>query len=136
MPARGRVSFMKLIGTGENLFPAGKVSGPLRRLESPQQVLELLDEEGPEDAKVIALTRFAGSTFLSPVMDKIAGIITSTGTRKGHLAIVARELELPCILGATIEECSDGCVVLLDCDDEKSASIYLISEPEPKPATD
>jgi len=116
---------MKLIGTGENLFPAGRVSGLLRRLDTPQQVLELLDEDGP---KVIALTRFAGSTFLSPVMDKIAGIITTTGTRKGHLAIVARELELPCILGSQLQDCAQGSMVMLDCTDEKTAKIYLFSE--------
>ncbi len=114
---------MKLIGTGENLFRAGKISGQLRRLDTPEQVLELLDEEG---TPVIAWTRFAGSTFLSPVMDKIAGIITTTGTSKGHLAIVARELGLPCVLAAQMQDCESGGQVLVDCTDEKQARIYLL----------
>jgi phosphoenolpyruvate-protein kinase (PTS system EI component) len=114
---------MTLIGSGENLFPAGKVAGLLRRIDTPEQVLELLDEEGEP---VIVWTNFAGSTFLSPVMDKIAGIITATGTSKGHLAIVARELGLPCVLGAKMEHCESGQSVLLDCTDNTTARIYLL----------
>ena len=114
---------MTLIGSGENLFPAGKVTGSLRRLDTPEQVLDLLDEEGPP---VIVWTHFAGSTFLSPIMDKIAGIITTAGTSKGHLAIVARELGLPCVLGARMDECEAGQSVLLDCTDDKIARIYLL----------
>jgi phosphoenolpyruvate-protein kinase (PTS system EI component) len=114
---------MRMVGSGENLFPAGKVQGLLRRLDTPEQVLELFDEDGPP---VIAWTQFAGSTFLSPVMDKVLAIITSTGTSKGHLAIVARELGLPCVLTAQVEECASEQEVLLDCTDEKIARIYLI----------
>ena len=114
---------MRPVGSGENLFPAGKVRGLLRRLDTPEQVLQLLDEDGPP---VIAWTQFAGSTFLSPVMDKITAIITSTGTSKGHLAIVARELGLPCVLGAQLDECASGQEVLLDCTDDKTARIYLL----------
>jgi phosphoenolpyruvate-protein kinase (PTS system EI component) len=114
---------MRMVGSGENLFPAGKVKGPLRRLDTPEQVLELLDEDGPP---VVAWTKFAGSTFLSPVMDKVLAIVTSTGTSKGHLAIVARELGMPCVLAAQVDERASGQEILLDCTDEKIARIYLL----------
>ena len=56
---------MELIAFGENVLPAGVVGGRVRRFESVDDVLAFLDDEVQG---VVALTPFAGSTFLSPIM--------------------------------------------------------------------
>lgn len=113
---------MEPIAFGENVLPAGVVGGRVQRFESVEDVLAFLDNESPG---IVALTPFAGSTFLSPIMENLAAIVTITGTRTGHLAIVSREFRIPCVLQTQIRGELDGHEVLLDARDASVARIYL-----------
>ena len=112
---------MELIAFGENVLPAGVVGGRVQRFESVEDVLAFLDNESQG---VVALTPFAGSTFLSPILENLAAIVTITGTRTGHLAIVSREFQIPCVLQTQITGELDGHEVLLDARDVSVARIY------------
>src|SRR5262249_42663185 len=117
---------MELVAFGENVLPAGVVGGRVQRFESVEDVLAFLDHELQG---VVALTPYAGSTFLSPIMENLAAIVTITGTRTGHLAIVSREFRIPCVLQTQIAGELDGREVLLDARDESVARIYLCPTP-------
>jgi phosphohistidine swiveling domain-containing protein len=112
---------MELIAFGENVLPAGVVGGRVQRFESVEDVLAFLDNESQG---VVALTPFAGSTFLSPILENLTAIVTITGTRTGHLAIVSREFQIPCVLQTQITAELDGHEVLLDARDVSIARIY------------
>lgn len=113
---------MELIASGENVLPAGVVGGRVQRFASVDDVLAFLDNESQG---VVALTPFAGSTFLSPILENLVAIVTIAGTRTGHLAIVSREFRIPCVLQTQITGELDGREIVLDARDESVARIYL-----------
>lgn len=95
------------------MFTAAPVRGRWRRLETPLDVLELLDGD-PSD--VIAVVRDAGATFLGPVFGDLAGVVCTGGTPRSHIGIVSREFGVPAIMGAVVEaEPADAALVELDC---------------------
>ena len=102
------------IARGTRVFDHGPVRGTLRVLETPLDVLDLMDT-GAEG--VIALVRDAGATFLSPIFDELAGVICTGGTPRSHLGIVSREFQVPCVMSAAFgeHEPTDGATVELDC---------------------
>lgn len=58
------------------------------------------------------------SPRLAAVMGSVAGIVASTGSATGHMATVAREFGVPCLVGAgfSVEALPDGEIVTLDAD--------------------
>jgi signal transduction protein with GAF and PtsI domain len=102
------------IARGTRVFDHGPVRGTLRVLETPLDVLDLMDT-GADD--VIALVRDAGATFLSPIFDELAGVICTGGTPRSHIGIVSREFQVPCVMSAAFGETepTDGATVELDC---------------------
>jgi phosphoenolpyruvate-protein kinase (PTS system EI component) len=112
---------LALVASGENVLPGSVIGARVRRFDNVADVLAFLDHE--EDG-IVALTPFAGSTFLSPIMDRLAGILTLTGTRTGHLAIVSREYRIPCVLQTRIEGEIAGREILLDARDAATARLY------------
>jgi pyruvate,water dikinase len=58
------------------------------------------------------------SPRLAAVMGSVAGIIASTGSETGHMATVAREFGVPCLVGAGTSTASlaEGSIVTLDAD--------------------
>jgi len=75
--------------------------GELRYITSVQEVVNLL-KEGP-DGKIV-LVDDAGTTFLAPVLSKLAGVVCRSGALGSHLAIVTREFEIPALMGVKIED--------------------------------
>ena len=105
---------MQDVGRGENVFSHEPVRGTCRHLESPDDVLALLDT-GAEG--VVALVRDAGATFLSPIFHELSAVVCTSGTRRSHIGIVSREFQLPCVMGAAFDghEPADGATVEVDC---------------------
>ncbi len=89
---------MTKIGHGE--ITSGKgCTGVLRSVQSIQDVLELMQKDLSE---TIVFTTSASATTLTPIFPKIKGIICTAGGPTSHLAIVAREFGLPCVMGSEI----------------------------------
>jgi len=61
-----------------------------------------------------------------PIMKKAAGIVTDKGGRTCHAAIVARELNIPCIVGTSSgsKMLKDGQSITLDCTSGDEGKIY------------
>jgi signal transduction protein with GAF and PtsI domain len=102
-----------VIGRGTKVFEAAPVQGEWRRLEDPDDVLELMDVSA---AGVVACVADAGATFLAPIFDELTAVVCLSGTPVSHIGIVSREYRIPCIMGTTIDaEPSDGDRVEVDC---------------------
>lgn len=70
----------------------GRVSGVVRVLDSPQNESAMRTGE-------ILVTRMTSPDWV-PIMRRAAAIVTDAGGMTSHAAIVARELGLPCVVGA------------------------------------
>jgi len=86
----------------------GRASGKVRILRSPEQGTELLDGE-------ILVAPMTSPDWL-PTMRRAAGFVTDSGGMTCHAAIIARELQVPCVVGAhnATSLLSDGEVVTID----------------------
>ncbi|HEY1974869.1 MAG TPA: PEP-utilizing enzyme [Pseudonocardia sp.] len=103
---------MATIGRGLPAYPFAPAGGRLRSFRSPSDVIDAIDSDL---GSTIALVDSGGTTFLSPILGRLAGVVCRGGTLRSHLAIVSREFEVPCVLGAQLPELlPDGTSVLLD----------------------
>ncbi len=86
----------------------GVSSGPVRVLKEEDS----LDVVRQGDILVTVMT----SPDMVPAMTRAAGIVTDEGGMTCHAAIVARELGIPCIVGAreATKKLSDGMVITVD----------------------
>ncbi len=109
---------LDVIGSGAKVFDAPPVRGRFLAVETPDDVLELMDN-GAEG--VIALVRDAGATFLAPIYHELAGVICTGGTPRSHIGIVSREFQVPCVMAASFaaDEPAAGSTVELDCSGEE-----------------
>ena len=105
---------MSIIGKGTPSYTFAPVTGTIRNFRSPEDVIASLDSD-LEDT--VALVASGGTTFLSPILGRLGGIICRDGTLRSHLAIVSREFEVPCLVGTDLTELTDGTRVTLDIDD-------------------
>jgi signal transduction protein with GAF and PtsI domain len=107
----------RVIATGSKVFDAAPVSGRLTLVESPDDVLDLMDN-GADG--VVALVRDAGATFLAPIYHELTAVICTGGTPRSHIGIVSREFQIPCIMGAQFEGPlpEAGTTVEVDCSGE------------------
>jgi signal transduction protein with GAF and PtsI domain len=78
--------------------------GELRYITTMKEVIQLLKEGA--DGKIV-LVNDGGTTFLAPVLSKLAGVVCITGALGSHLAIVTREFEIPALMGTKIENPED-----------------------------
>ena len=102
------------IGTGEKVFEHAPVRGRWQAVESPDDVLTLMDD-GADG--VVALVRDAGATFLAPIYHELTAVVCTSGTVRSHIGIVSREFQVPCVMGCAFarDEPSAGTEVELDC---------------------
>lgn len=106
----------RVIGRGTKVFEAAPVQGEWRRLEDPDDVLELMDTSA---SGVVACVVDAGATFLAPIFDDLTAVVCLSGTPLSHIGIVSREYQVPCIMGANLDaEPKDGDPVEVDCTGE------------------
>lgn len=102
------------VGLGIKVFDAPPVRGLWRPLESPDDVIDLMDN-GAEG--VVALVRDAGATFLAPVYDELTAVVCTSGTPRSHIGIVSREYQVPCVMDTRFPdgEPAAGTEVEVDC---------------------
>jgi signal transduction protein with GAF and PtsI domain len=101
------------IGTGTKVFDAAAVQGVWRRLDTPEDVLELMDETAEG---VVACVADAGATFLAPIFDELTAVVCLSGTPLSHIGIVSREYQVPCVMSTTLtNEPVNGDTVEVDC---------------------
>lgn len=96
------------------MFDAAPVQGRWKAMESPDDVLALMDE-GAEG--VVALVRDAGATFLAPIFHELAAVVCTGGTPRSHIGIVSREFQVPCVMACAFagDEPAEGTTVEVDC---------------------
>ena len=102
---------------------AAPVQGVWRRLDTPDDVLELMDDALDD---VVACVADAGATFLAPIFDDLTAVVCLSGTPLSHIGIVSREYQVPCVMGTElVQEPVDGAAVVIDC----SGDIGVVSLP-------
>ena len=110
---------MRDVGQGTRVFEAAAVRGLWRPLNSPDDGLELMDDDSAFDNGVVAVVADAGATFLAPVFDDLTAVVCLSGTPLSHIGIVSREYEVPCVMSTTLtEQPEPGTAVEVDCSGE------------------
>jgi signal transduction protein with GAF and PtsI domain len=106
------------IGRGTKVFDAAPVRGRWQAMESPDDVLALMDTSADG---VVALVRDAGATFLAPIYHELTAVVCTGGTPRSHIGIVSREFQVPCIMAAEFagDEPANGTEVEVDCSGEQ-----------------
>ena len=112
------------VGKGSNLFAAGRIEGTARWFHKPADVVGADEDELPG---LVAFVGKGGMTFLSPILAEVKAVVCTAGSLESHLAILAREFEIPCVMGAELTaEIASGDQVVLDLDDESQATILRV----------
>lgn len=97
---------------GRTVFGSGHVEGIVRIAFTPEEVTEA----DAADKNLIVVTGMTTPDFVPVLTRKAAALITDEGGILCHAAIIAREIRLPCIVGAGMatEILTDGARVVLD----------------------
>jgi len=69
----------------------GMASGPVKVVHSPKEIDKILSGD-------VLVTEMTNPDYV-PAMRRAAAIVTDTGGRTSHAAIVSRELGIPCVVG-------------------------------------
>jgi len=99
------------------LVASGKgCEGVVRLVSGVADVFALM--QSPDLGETILLTESATATAVVPLLDRVRGLICTSGGLTSHLAIVSREFGLPCIMGAEVADPAelDGVRVLMAAD--------------------
>ena len=106
---------MQVLGTGMKVFDAAPVRGRIRAMNTPDDVLDLMDE-GAEG--IVAGVQDAGATFLAPIFHELTAVVCFSGTPMSHIGIVSREYRVPCTMATEMaERPANGTRVEVDCTD-------------------
>ena len=89
---------MKKIGKGM-LTSGADCKGTLRQVQTIQDVLKLMKGDLSD---VILFMNTASASTATPLFAKIKGVLCTAGGATSHLAIVAREFDLPCVMAGEI----------------------------------
>ncbi|MGY1684628.1 PEP-utilizing enzyme [Geodermatophilus sp. SYSU D00867] len=120
---------MSQIGKGIPSYRFPPVTGRARWFRSPSDVIEAIDSDLEA---TIALVESGGTTFLSPILGRLGGIVARDGTLRSHLAIVSREFEVPCLVGTELVEVpDDGAELTLQVQDGDLGLVSLSSAGAP-----
>jgi phosphoenolpyruvate synthase/pyruvate phosphate dikinase len=76
------------------------VLGTARYVSGVDVVMELM---GTDLSETILLVPDASATNVGPLLAEASGIVCTSGGPTSHLALVAREFGLPCVVAATID---------------------------------
>lgn len=119
------------VGVGLNVHEtAAPVEGRVKWLDSPDEVLDFVEEED-DLSDVVVIVRGGTTTFLTPALTAgVCGIVTLQGAPESHLGIVSREYGIPCVMSVAFDKgvrTSRGEVVPAD-----DARIKLDSTTRPK----
>ena len=121
---------MSILGKGNPSYAFAPVTGTVRHFRSPDDVIASLDSDLES---TIALVASGGTTFLSPILGRLGGIVCLDGTLRSHLAIVSREFEVPCLVGTELsDDIPDGTEVTLRIEEQTG----VVASPDPDIASD
>lgn len=113
------------IGSGVPSFRFPPTTGTVRHFNTPQDVIASINDDLES---IIAVVASGGTTFLSPILGRLGGIVALGGTLRSHLAIVSREFEVPCLVGANLTaDLADGAQIRLDHVDADTATISEVT---------
>jgi signal transduction protein with GAF and PtsI domain len=106
------------LASGTKVFDASPVRGTWRMLQSPDDVLALMDTTAEG---IVACVADAGATFLAPIFDELTAVVCLSGTPQSHIGIVSREYQVPCVMAAVFDgdQPADGDAVEVDCSGEQ-----------------
>ncbi len=107
-----------MLKIGQGIVTSGSAcQGVLRIVESVEDVLRLMKQD---ISATILLTPTASATIMTPLFPRIKGVVCNTGGATSHVAIVAREFDLACIMGVQfdLQGGLDGCVVSMNAEGE------------------
>lgn len=92
------------LGSGETVSfgSAGEVSGRVSVLGEVGDAIGLLSLTPEELAETIVWIEEPVVTIVAPIMEQVGAILCPTGGPASHVAIVARELGLPCLMRCTV----------------------------------
>ncbi len=111
---RTRIRAMREVGRGVRTFGDGRVRGRWTPLESPDEVIRLMDDDSYEGA--VAFVSDAGATFLAPIFGELSAVVCRSGDLLSHIVIESRAHEVPCLIGVILEREPDaGTEVEIDC---------------------
>lgn len=130
----GELNGYRKVGTGQNVFEAEPVEGPLKWLETPQDVIDFVNGDAVEET--IVLSRGGTTTFMAPALSSGAlGLITLQGGPQSHLGIVSREFGIPCVMSVAFSEGvelptgetvpADGSIVRLQATTTPNADVFV-----------
>lgn len=103
----------KQVGAGDNVIAKSEtITGSVALISRIEQVAELLGSGVPEGT--IAVIDDSGGTLTAPIVEYFAGVICLGGTVRSHLAILAREYDVPTLMNCKIDNLADGDVVELE----------------------
>jgi phosphoenolpyruvate-protein kinase (PTS system EI component) len=88
-------------GRGLPIWSGATAEGVIADVRSPTDVIELLDADL---GNIIVLLHTAGATMIMPIFADLAGVLCTVGNTGAHVAILAREAGLPCIVAADLSE--------------------------------
>lgn len=93
-------------------------TGPVRVITDVQDIDQFQDKE-------VLVTEITDPDW-EPIMKKAAAIITNSGGRTSHAAIVSRELGLPCVVGCgnATSVLKTGQVVTVSCAEGEHGNVY------------
>jgi phosphohistidine swiveling domain-containing protein len=112
-------------GTGAPSFRFPSTAGTVRHFRTPQDVIASINEDL---GSIVAVVASGGTTFLSPILGRLGGIVALDGTLRSHLAIVSREFEVPCLVGASLmTDLADGTAIRLDHIDADTGTITVVA---------
>jgi signal transduction protein with GAF and PtsI domain len=92
------------IGKGTNVVPSDEfVTGIIRFLDSPTEVLDFITGDDVEET--IVISRGGTTTFIGPALTAgVRGLITLQGAPQSHLGILSREFGIPCVMSVSFTE--------------------------------
>lgn len=96
-----------IVGSGDNVYRTETdIDGVAREISTLERVMEMLADGVPRDT--VAIIDDSGGTLTAPVMQGFTAMICLAGTVRSHLAILAREFGIPCLMAAELDGLRDG----------------------------
>ncbi|TQC48792.1 hypothetical protein EEB14_13180 [Rhodococcus sp. WS4] len=89
------------IGQGDNVFRHNDVEGVALVLREVDEISRLIEEGVPEG--MIAVIDDSGGTMTAPILPEFEAVLCRAGTVRSHLAIIAREFEVPVLMGCVFK---------------------------------
>jgi phosphohistidine swiveling domain-containing protein len=101
----------QVIGRGK-LVCGGAGAGVLRWANTIDQVMGLVREG--DLAETFLVTDTPSATGIVPLLGSVSGIVCRTGGLNSHIAVLAREFGIRCVLAAELDELEiDGLAVVI-----------------------